>query len=85
MGGGLVTYWLENMAYIVQWPFFLQKILNCTKASVKSIKHTNSCIDDNYYGLTVASTYVGIAPKQDGSSNQCISIFTAISSPGNKC
>ena len=37
-----------------------------------------------YYGLAVASPYVGMARFQDGGSNQCISVFTAISSPGNK-
>ena len=40
--------------------------------------------DTSYYGLTVASPYVGMARFQDGGSNQCISVFTAISSPGNK-
>ena len=37
-----------------------------------------------YYGLAVASPYVGMARFQDGGSNQCISVFMAISSPGNK-
>ena len=37
-----------------------------------------------YYGLAVAGPYVGMARFQDGSFNQCISVFTAISSPGNK-
>ena len=37
-----------------------------------------------YYGLAVASPYVGMTQKQDGSSNQCISVYTAILSPGNK-
>ena len=37
------------------------------------------------YGLAIASPYVVMAWKQDGGSNQCISVFTAISSPGNKC
>ena len=37
-----------------------------------------------YYGLAVASPYVGMARIQDGGSNQCISVFTAISSPENK-
>ena len=36
------------------------------------------------YGLAVASPYVGMARFQDGGSNQCISVFTAISSPENK-
>ena len=36
------------------------------------------------YGLAVASPYVGMARFQDGGSNQCISVFMAISSPGNK-
>ena len=36
------------------------------------------------YGLAIASPYVGMARFQDGGSNQCISVFTAISSPGNK-
>ena len=36
----------------------------------------------SYYGLAVASPYVGMARKQDSGSNQCISIYTAISSPG---
>ena len=38
----------------------------------------------SYYGLTVASPYVGMARFQDGGSNQCISVFMAISLPGNK-
>ena len=37
----------------------------------------------SYYGLAVASPYVGMARFQDGGSNQCISIFTAISSLGS--
>ena len=28
-----------------------------------------------YYRLTVASSYVGMARKQDGGSNRCISIY----------
>ena len=38
-----------------------------------------------YYELAVASPYVGMARKQDGSSNQCIIVCTAILLPGNKC
>ena len=46
----------------------------------------NTQITDTYcYGLAVASSYVGMARKQDGGSNQCISVFTAISSLRNKC
>ena len=46
---------------------------------------TNGCpAHANYYGLAVASPYVGMARFQDGGSNQCISVFTAISSPENK-
>ena len=30
------------------------------------------------YGLAVASPYVGMAQKQDGSSNQCISVYTVM-------
>ena len=37
------------------------------------------------YGLAVVSPYVGMAQFQNGGSNQCISVFTAISSPGSKC
>ena len=42
---------------------------------------------DHNYGLAVASPahYVGMTQNQDGSSNQCISIYTAILSYGNKC
>ena len=29
--------------------------------------------------------HVGMTRKQDGGSNQCISVYTAILSPGNKC
>ena len=38
-----------------------------------------------YYGLTVASPYVGMTRKQYGSFNQCVSVYMAILSPGNKC
>ena len=31
-----------------------------------------------YYGLTVVSLYVGMSWKQDGGSNQCISVYTVI-------
>ena len=40
---------------------------------------------DIYYGLTVASPYVGMARKQDGGSNRCINVYMVISSLGNKC
>ena len=39
----------------------------------------------DYYGLAVANSYVGMTQKQDGGSNQCISIYMAILSLGNKC
>ena len=45
-------------------------------------KFPSAAIISSYYGLTVASPYVGMDRKQDGSSNQCISIFMAISSLG---
>ena len=35
-------------------------------------------------GLAVASPYVGMGQFQNDGSNQCISVYTAISSPGNK-
>ena len=38
----------------------------------------------DYYALAVVSLYVGMAWKQDGVSNQCISVFAVISSPENK-
>ena len=38
-----------------------------------------------YYGLAVASPYVEMTRKQDDGSNQCISVYMAILSPGNKC
>ena len=38
----------------------------------------------HYYGLAVASPYVGMARFQDGGPNQCISVFMTISSPRNK-
>ena len=55
---------------------------------------TNTCIHWIVYGLVVAhvvlsiihnvyALYVGISPKQDGSSNQCISIMRVISLLGN--
>ena len=31
-----------------------------------------------YYGVAIASPYVGMTRKQDGGSNQCISIYTAV-------
>ena len=34
---------------------------------------------------SVAHNYVGMARKKDGGSNQCINVYTAISSLGNKC
>ena len=43
-----------------------------------------SLVSHWYYGLMVTSPYIGMARKQDGGSNQCISVFMAISSPGNK-
>ena len=36
-------------------------------------------------GSGQCSPYVGMTQIQDSSSNQCISIYTAILSPGNKC
>ena len=44
-----------------------------------------SIIISLYYGLTVVCPYVGMAEKQDGGSNRCISVYAAISPPGNKC
>ena len=44
---------------------------------------SNNVPRDLYYGLAVASPYVGMARFQDGGSNQCISVFMAISSPEN--
>ena len=41
-----------------------------------------------YYGFAVASQRahnIGMARFQNGGSNHCISVFTAISSPGSKC
>ena len=48
---------------------------------------SNSPREVDYYGLAVASShmYVGMTQKQDGGSNQCISVYTAILSLGNKC
>ena len=34
---------------------------------------------------TPCSTTVGMTRKQDGGSNECISVYTAILSPGSKC
>ena len=36
-------------------------------------------IKTSYYGLTVASPYVGMARKQDGGSNQGISVYMVLS------
>ena len=38
-----------------------------------------------YYGLALVSPYVGMTRFQNGSSNQCISMYMAILSLGNKC
>ena len=36
-------------------------------------------------GSVAHTLYLWIAQKQDGSSNQCISIYMVVSLPGNKC
>ena len=59
---------IRNME-IIAWP-----------ASPKTPTHHGTI----HYGLVVASLYVGMAWNQGGGSNQCISIFMAISSLENK-
>ena len=39
-------------------------------------KYAGVCMCVSYYGLATASPYVGMAQKQDGGSNQCISVYT---------
>ena len=52
---------------------------------VHSLQVPTDFISHIIMGSRVCSPYVGMAQFQDDSSNQCISIFTVISSPGNKC
>ena len=59
-------------------------VLAFSVSSEQNINRKSNKIIMNY-GLAVASPYVGMAGKQDGGSNQCISVFTVISSPENKC
>ena len=48
---------------------------------IEQQQYTGRCI----MGSRQRSPYVGMTRKQDGGFNQCISIYTAILSPGNKC
>ena len=45
---------------------------------LKGLHKTTMHFKNNYYGLAVAIPYVGMARKQDGGFNQCISVYTAI-------
>ena len=45
-------------------------------------QYHNNYITHNYQGVTVVTPYVGMARKQDGGSNGCISNYTAINRLG---
>ena len=66
--------------YLVTWLYFKINVLLRTEACIELLLHTSqlwscsaSCMNGNY---RLAVAQVGVAQKQDGGSNECISIYT---------